>query len=231
MSRPARAVPARALVVAGVVVFGVLALPLLIGWRLEEPVRSALHARGASVRLVGGLTWPLTGRFARLDVEVSGARLGDVVVDETALSLRGVQVDVLRAVVLRRLVVRHADGGRAVMRVRVEDLRQALEDLPAVRDADVSAQDGTVHVAATVDLLGQPVPVQVRGTLRVLDGRRVVVQVEQMRVGHVQVPPAVAAVLAAPLNPLLTVDRLPVPLVIRRVEAGEETITVVAEPR
>lgn len=231
MSRPAGAAPARALVVAGVAVLGVLAIPLLIGWRLEEPVRSALHARGASVRLVGSLTWPLTGRFARLDVEVRGARLGDVVVDETVLSLRGVQVDVLRAVVLRRLVVRHADGGRAVLRVRSEDLRQAVKDLPAVRDAAVSVRDGTVYLAATVDLLGQPVPVEVRGTLRALDGRRVVMHVEQMRVGRVQVPPAVAAVLAAPLNPLLTVDRLPVPLVIRRVEAGEETITVVAEPR
>lgn len=231
MNRRGGAAPGRTLAAVALVAAGVLAAPLLIGWGLEEPLRSALEARDVSVRLVGGPASLLTGRFASLTVVVHRARLGDVVVDEVVASLRGAQVDLLRAVLLRRLVVRHAAGGRASLRVRADDIRQALEDRPGVREAAVSVGEGGVQVAATLDILGHPVAVDGRATLHVVDGRRVVARVEQMRVGRLHLPPPAAAVLAAPLNPLVAVDRLPLPLTIRRLDVGEGTITVEAEPR
>lgn len=202
-----------------------------LAWRLEGSLRRSLATPYVGVRLVGWPTALITGQYVRVSVVAHRASVGRLAVDEFAVHLRGVRLDMLRAVLFGRFVVRRVDGGQATIRLLQEDVRQALEDRPYVEGATVKFANSLVHVAGTVTVAGAKVDVDLAGALVLSDSRQVVLHVETMNVRGVSLPPGVANLVIAPLNPLLSVDALPVPLRLVGVEVRDGAAVITAEPR
>lgn len=203
------------LLVAGLVVVlvaAVLAGPaMVLSARLRDDVRRELRADDASVRVVG---WPAgiaRGRLAVLRLRARGAKLDGVAVDEVSLDLRGVQIDPGRAV-RGDFVLRGVDRGTAALVVGEESLRRYLAEERGIRSAAVRMDDGLVTITGQVTVLNAVVDVTLRAGLVVRDGARLVLDVQQLRVGGLEVPREVGNALAASINPILTAPRKPVAL-------------------
>jgi hypothetical protein len=95
----------------------------------------------------------------------------------------------------------------------------------------VKFADGLVRVTGTVSVLDARADVTVVGHLVVRDARQIVLDVDTLNVVGLAVPSGVANVLITPLNPLLTVDTLPIPLRLTSVDVKEGSAVVTAEPR
>lgn len=202
-----------------------------LAWRLEGSLRRSLATPYVSVRLVGWPTAVITGQYVRVSMVAHRASVGRLGVDEFAVRLRGVRLDILRAVLFGRFVVRSADGGQATVRLLQGDVQQALEDRPYVEGAAVRFDSGLVHLSGTVTVAGAKVDVDLVGALVLRDSRQVALHVETMNVRGLSLPPGVANMVIAPLNPLLSVDTLPVPLRLVGVEVRDGSAVITAEPR
>jgi hypothetical protein len=203
----------------------------VLAWRLQGSLRQSLATPFVSVRLVG---WPaavLTGRFAQVSVIAHRASADGLVLDELAVRLREAQLDPVRAVALGHFVLRSVAGGEATVRLLQEDVQRALENRSFVSGVRVRFADGLVQVAGTMAVAGVSANVELTGRLVVRDARQIVLQVETMTVSGMMLPSGVANVVIAPLNPLLTVDPLPVPMRLMSVEVKEGSAVITAEPR
>lgn len=214
-----------------VVVFVAAGVNPALAWRLEGSLRRSLATPYVGVRLVGWPTAVITGQYVSVSMVAHRASVGGLAVDEFAVRLRGVRLDMLRAVLFGRFIVRSADGGQATVRLLQEDVQQALEDRPYVEGARVRFADGLVHLAGTATVAGAKVDVDLAGALVLKDSRQVVLHVETMNVRGLSLPPGVANLVIAPLNPLLSVDKLPVPLRLVGVEVRDGSAVITAESR
>lgn len=213
------------------VVFAAAGVNPALAWRLEGSLRRSLATPYIGVRLVGWPSAVITGQYVHVSVVAHRASVGRLAVDEFAVRLRGVRLDILRAVLFGRFIVRSADGGQATVRLLQEDVQQALEDRPYVEGARVRFANGLVHLAGTATVAGAKVDVDLTGALVLKDSRQVVLRVETMNVRGISLPPGVANLVIAPLNPLLSVDKLPVPLRLVGVEVRDGSAVITAEPR
>jgi len=202
----------------------------VLAWRLEASLRHSLGTPDVGVRLVGWPTAAITGRYVGVSMVARRASAGGLALDEVSVHFRGVRLDVLRAVLFGQFIVRSADGGRATVRLRQEDVQRALEDRSHVEGVTVKLAGGRAHLAGTVTVAGAKVDVELAGTLVVENSRHVFLHVETMDVYGFSLPPGVANLVVAPLNPLLSADRLPVPLRLTAVEVRDGAAVISAEP-
>lgn len=202
-----------------------------LAWRLEGTLRRTLATPYVTVRLVGWPTAVVTGQFARVTVIVRRATISGLVVDEFAARLRGVRLEPLRAGLRGQFVIRAVEGGSATVRLLADDIQRAVQDRSYVEAATVRFVGTTVHVAGTVAVAGAKVEVSFAGRLVVEDTRYVVLRVETMTFRGLSLPPGVANLVIAPLNPLLSVNALPIPLRLTGVEVNDGKAVITAEPR
>jgi hypothetical protein len=192
-----------------VVLAAALAGPgLLLSSRLADDLQAALGARVVSVRAAAGPIAIFQGRLSRLRIHAIDAKFDGTTVDAVTLDLRGVRIDPGRA--FRGTLVLHGvDGGTAVLMVGEARLREHLESR-GVQGAAVQLDDGVVRATGRVTLLGALVEVALRAGFVIRDGTRLDLDVQELRVGGLEVPRDVANVLAASVNPILTAPREPV---------------------
>lgn len=183
---------------------------LWLSSRLESDLQAALQAREVSVRATGGPLAIVQGRLARLRVRARDAKVDGTTVDALTLDLRGVSVDPGRAF-RGDLVLRDVDGGRAVLVIGETHLREYLESR-GVQGAAVQLDDGTVRVTGRVTILNALVEVTLRAGLVIRDGRRLDLDVQELRVSGLDVPRDVGNALASSVNPILTAPQQPVRL-------------------
>ena len=203
----------------------------VLAWRLQGALRQSLATPFVNVRLIG---WPaavVSGRYVQLSIVAHRASADGVVLDELAAQLQDVQLDPMRAAAFGQLVLRHIGGGQVTVRLLQEDVQRALESRSAVSGVVVKFAEGLVRVSGTVSVLDARADVTLVVHLVVRDARQIVLDVETLNVVGLAVPPSVANVLITPLNPLLTVDSLPVPLRLTGVDVKEGSAVVTAEPR
>lgn len=203
----------------------------VLAWRLQGALRQTLATPFVNVRLIG---WPaavVSGRYVQVSIVAHRASADGVVLDELAAQLQDVQLDPVRAAAFGQLILRHIGGGQVTLRLLQEDVQRALENRSSVSGVVVKFADGLVRVSGTVSVLDARADVTLVGHLVVRDARQVVLDVGTLNVVGLAVPPGVANVLITPLNPLLTVDPLPVPLRLTGVEVKEGSAVVTAEPR
>jgi len=203
----------------------------VLAWRLQGALRQSLATPFVSVRLIG---WPaavVSGTYAQVSIVAHRASADGVVLDELAARLQDVQLDPVRAAAFGQLVVRRIGGGQVTVRLLQEDVQRSLENRSAVSGVVVKFADGLVRVTGTVSVLDARADVTVVGHLVVRDARQIVLEVDTLNVVGLSVPPGVANVLITPLNPLLTVDPLPVPLRLTGVDVKEGSAVVTAEAR
>ncbi len=216
---------------AAVAAFLAVALNPALAWRMQGALRRSLATPYVRVRLVGWPTAAVTGRFARVSVTAHRASAGGLVVDEFAARLQGVSLDPLRAVLLGQFAVRGVEGGQATVRLLQEDVQRALEDRPYIEGATVRFAGGTVQISGRVTAAGAKVDAELAGRLVVEGTRQIVLHVETMSLSGLSLPPGVANLVIAPVNPLLSVDAFPVPLRLLTVEVFDGSAVITAEPR
>jgi hypothetical protein len=211
-----------------VVVVAALAGPgVLLSSRLEGDVRRILHAPDASVRVIAGPLGILQGRLARLHLRARGAAFDGASVDEMTLELRGVAIDPVRAF-RGELVLRGVEHGSVTMTVGEESLRRYLEGR-GVRNPTVQMDRGVVTMAGQVTVLSALVDVALRAGLVVRDGVRLTFDIQELRVGGLDVPRDLGNALAASINPVLTAPQEPVPLRLTGVTIGHGAARIMGE--
>jgi hypothetical protein len=211
-----------------VVVVAALAGPsVLLSSRLENDARRSLRAQDGSARVIAGPLGVLQGRLARLDLRAHGAMFDGTSVDAITLELRGVTIDPVRAF-RGELVVRGVERGSVTMVVGEESLRRYLESRD-VRNPAVRMERGVVTMTGQVRVLNALVDVTLRAGLLVRDGIRLAFDIQELRVGGLEVPRDIGNALAASINPILTAPQQPVPLRFTGVTIDAGAARVVGE--
>lgn len=205
-----------------------VAVPTMLRWRVQAALHRDLAAEAVTVRLLGAPTAVLTGRFRRLQLRVQRAHINTLVVQELSGEFAPVQIDSRAAWRDGRLVVHYLGPGQVVLRVHERDLAKYLEG-KGIRNARVRLREGRLMLEGTVLLLNAQVPVTIEGDLSIRNGREVVLTVQTLAIGGVGMPEEVATVLLTPVNPLLTVEHLPVPVRLREITAEHGILTLTAE--
>lgn len=218
------------LVLAAVLLLTSLGIPTWIGWRLGAAVRRDFHARSADVLVRGGPTAVATGEFSRLILIVHQAVIDGLPLDEVRADFRDVELDV-RDAFNGELVIHRIGGGQASLEATADDLQRYLVETKGIAGARVRLADGVVTVSGHVTVLAYQIDVTMRGRLAVAGGTKVVLRVETLSISGLSLPADAASALAATMNPLLTIDQLPVPLRLKDVTVRDGRVIVTAEPR
>lgn len=223
-----RRLAAALLVIASVVIVPAVAIPAMLTWRVQAALHRDLAAEAATVRLLGGPTAVLTGHFRRMQVRIVRAHIDALVVQEFVGEFAPVQIDSRMAWRDGRLVVQHLGPGEAVLRVHERDLAGYLE-AKGIRGARVQLSGGRLNLEGRIVVLNTPVHVTVQGRLFLRGGRDVVLAVDTLAISGLVIPTEVGTALLASVNPLLTVEHLPVPVRLRDLSADNGILTLIAE--
>ncbi len=210
-----------------VVWFGI---PAYLQWRLEAALRRALPAETISVGVRGRPDAVLAGHFARLTLDIRRAQVDGLPVERFTADFSSVEIDRQGLFEGGELKIRHIGAGQASLVLTEEGLQRYLEEAKGIKGARVRLADGLISVEGTVMLLQYEIRATMRGRFIVQHSREVVLQVESLSISGVALPPDIANTLVTPMNPLLTVDQLPVPLRLQAVAIEHGQLTLTAEP-
>lgn len=215
----------RLLAVLLAVVLILVAPAAMLSWHLSNGLRRDTRAEGAAVRLYAGPVGVVSGRIWRLQFTVRGAAFDEATARELRGTLRGVTLDVSRALE-GRLDIQSIEGGRIVIVVDETDVQRFLTESRAVRGARVRLDDGLVTITGTVDALNSSFPIQVSARLAI-EGDALVMRVAELNISGVAIPSNLGDVLMTAVNPLLVAPSEPVPMRFTgvRVEDGRAVIT------
>ncbi len=148
--------------------------------------------------------------IGRLDVAAFDATLTHVVVDPSLLYGRG------------ELAVRSVGSGIARITVTADDLARLVGAQAPVKQVVVHLRPGTIVLDGTVSVLGAEFPASVAGHLAVRDPAHLDLIIDRLTVMNgLPIPPDVASRLAASINPVVDVGRLPFSLRLTTVTIGE----------
>ncbi len=215
--------------VAALVAISTVVIPGLVQWRLEAALHETLSADLIKVGVRGRPETILRGHVTWLTLEIRQAKMDGLLVDALRAEFSQVELDsphLLRGGPLRLKRIR---AGRASLVLTEDGIRRYLEQA-GIRSARVRLADGLVTFEGTIPVLDHEFHATMRGRFAILEGRRVVLRVDTLSVSGVVLPPEVANVLITPLNPLLTVEELPIPLRLVQIAVDHGQLTLMAEP-
>jgi hypothetical protein len=187
----------------------------LLTRRVREAVRTQVQPTGPlEVRVRTTLPAMLERRAQTIDIDVAGARLGDVTADRLRVRLRGVRLH-------------DADGGRLTADVddgttEVEISAANLEQLLRSRGVGqpaVSITPSGISVSGDVNVGPVQAKAQMEGQFYVVGTTDIHFKITALTVSGVEVAPGLAtAVLGLTTTPLLSLRVLPVAVSIDRIE-------------
>ncbi|HLW47320.1 MAG TPA: DUF2993 domain-containing protein [bacterium] len=200
-----------------------LSAPSVAGTALQIAL---VRSFGTSDVTVAVRTWPAPalwwGNIGMLSVTARSLRLGRLDVAAFDATLRHVDVDAGLLYGRRQLAVRSVAGGTARVLVSADNLAHLLTDQPVVRQVVVHLRPGAMVLDGTVTVFGVDVPATVVGHLVVRDAAHLDLVVDRVTVmGGLPVPPDVTDRLAAAINPVLDLGRLPLNLRLTGVGIGD----------
>lgn len=207
----------------------VAVFPVVLRWRLEAGLRTAVHARAVSIGYTGGPVAFSRGRFASLHLRLRRAALDGLTVDDFRGDFTDVTADA-QALWRGDLVVRHIGGGHATLTLREEDLARYLLDRRGIRSPVVRLANGIVTLGGQVNVLNTQLDVRLQGRLSIVDGRRVVLDAQTLSIGGLELPSEIAGAVVAAVNPLMTVENFPLPLKLVDVTVDGGAIVLTAAP-
>jgi hypothetical protein len=161
------------------------------------------------------------GNIGMLSVAARSLRMGRLDVAAFDATLRQVDVDAGLLYGRRLLAIRSVAGGTARVMVTADNLTRLVAAQPAVKQVVVHLTPGTMVLDGTVNVFGADVPASLAGHLVVRDAAHLDLVVDRITVmGGLPVPGDIAARLAASVNPILDVGRLPFDLRLTGVMIG-----------
>ncbi len=149
------------------------------------------------------------GQVDVLAVAARHLRVGTLDVDAFDATLNRVQFDPTALYAGRALVIRSLGSGVAHMTVTQEALAALLAAQPSLRDVAVALAPGRVSLGATVSVLGASLRATAAGRLALRGDTAVDLVLDQISVGGMPLPGAVADALTRSVNPVLDVRSLP----------------------
>jgi hypothetical protein len=188
---------------------------VLVTLRVREAVRAQLQPTGPlAVRARTTLAGMLGGRARAIDIDATGARLGDVAAQRLRVRLRGVRI---REGGDGRLTT-DVEAGSAEVEVSGADLEQLLRSRGVSQPSVAITADG---IAISGDVQVGPVlaKTQLRGQFYVVGTTDVHFRITALTMSGIDVPAAIAtAALGLTTTPVVSLKGLPVAVVIDRVE-------------
>ncbi|MDR7485632.1 MAG: LmeA family phospholipid-binding protein [Armatimonadota bacterium] len=214
-------------IVAGLAAL-IAAWVLLPSVLLQQSVAAALrpHVEEAGtlhVRARATAWGLLRGRIARLEIDATRVRLGDVTAGQLSGKLRGVT---FRREPLRRWTVTGVEGGTLEIQVGQHDLEAYLRARGVERP---SVTIDTRGVAASGELRAGPLvaTARLRGQFYVSGGTDLYFQITSLNLSGTDLPPGLtAAVLGVAGRPVLSLRSLPVSVTVTQIAYRDGRLTV-----
>jgi hypothetical protein len=218
----------------------VAGLALALGASVSAPAAASTALRLALVQAFGtgdiavrletrpapALWW---GNIGALSIAAQGVRVGRLDVARFDAVLTHVAVDPGLLYGRRRLEIRSIGGGVARVTVTAENLARLVAAEPAVKRVAVRLEPGTIMLDGTVTVLGAEFPASLAGHLAVRDGTHLDLVVDRLTVMNgLPLPPDATSRVAASINPVLDVGRLPFDLRLTHVAIGRGVVTLQA---
>ncbi len=219
-----------AVLVAIVLAIWTVAIPGLIQWRVEAALSQTLPAESIKVGVRGRPDALLAGHMSWFTVDVRRAMVDRLPVEVLSAELSHVELDNPGVLHGGPLNVRRIGAGHASLVLTEEGLRRYLEQAQGLRNARVQLAGGLLTLEGTVPLLLHEFRATMQGRFAILEGRSVVLHVDRLTVSGIALSPEIANILVMPLNPLLRVDQLPIPLRLLQVAIEDGRLTLTAEP-
>jgi LmeA-like phospholipid-binding len=170
------------------------------------------------------------GNIDMLSVAARSLHMGRLDVAAFDATLRRVDVDAGLLYGRRRLSVRSVGGGEARVVVTADNLARLIAAEPVVKQVVVHLKPGAIVLDGTIDVFGADFPASLVGRLVVRDATHLDLAIDRVTVlGGLPVPSDVAGRLAASVNPVLDVGRLPFDLRLTGVTMGDGRVTLRAE--
>jgi hypothetical protein len=217
-------------IVVVVVAIWTLAIPFLMQWQLESALRRSVPAQSIKAGVRGRPDLILNGWIPGLTLDIRGARVDHLLIDAFTAQVSQVELKSPRLFRGGPFVVRKIGAGRATVTITEEGLRSYLEEAQGIRNARVRLSQGRLIIEGTIPVLQQEFQATMQGRLIVVGGREVVLHVESLTVSGVTLAPEIANVLVTPMNPLLRVDQLPIPLRLVELTVDRGRLMLTDEP-
>ncbi len=217
-------------VVVALLAVWTIAIPGWVQWQVGAALRRSIPADSVKVRIQGRPDAVLAGHLARLSVEIRRATVDGLPVEGFSATLSGVELETTGVLHTGPVTIRHIGGGQALLILTQEGLQRYLEQAKGMKGARVRLADGVMTLEGTIMVLQSEIQTTVRGRFVIQDGRQVLLQVQSFSISGVALPEGIGEVLIAPLNPLLTVDHLSLPLRLLTVTIDNGQLVLTAEP-
>ncbi len=217
-------------IVVVVVAIWTLVIPLVMQWQLESALRRSVPAQSIKVGVHGRPDRILNGWIAGLTLDIRGARVDHLLIDAFTAQVSEVELESPRLFRGGPFVVRKIGAGRATVTITEEGLRRYLEEAQGIRSPTVRLSEGHLILEGTIPVLQQEFRATMQGRLIVVGGREVDLHVESLTVSGIPLAPEIANVLVTPMNPLLRVDQLPIPLRLIELTVDRGRLELTAEP-
>jgi len=177
--------------------------------------------------------WPAPalwwGNIGMLSIAARSVHVGRLDVAAFDAIFNRVDVDPAMLYGRRVLAVRSIGSGTARVTVTEDDLARLVAAQPAVKQVIVHLRPGALRLDGIVSVLGAEFTASVLGHLAVHDAAHLDLVVDRVTVlGGLPIPSDVASQLAASVNPVLDVGRLPFGLRLTAVTIGNGVLTLQA---
>ena len=214
---------------AVIVILAVALAPTVLSWRLRTAVaRSFAGSPQVSVQ-VSAAPWAIvTGALDGVTIEARSAIAGRLTIEQLSLRLEDVKVDPGRLLRGDASAITRVGRGEGEVTLAQEDVQTFLASAKGVRRAVLRLDAGVITIEGDVRLGAVDLRVRMEGRLVVASPTTVDLYVQTLTVSGVQIPREIGSVLVSSLNPLITLDGMPVPMRIESVavEGGQVRLSV-----
>lgn len=197
---------------------------VVIQRQMVAVLREHVEPNGAVRVRVLATAWGLVAQqVARMRVEATGIRLGDLVADRLSAQLAGIAFE--RSA--QGWVPVRVRGGTATAEVGQARLEQFLRER-GVEQPEVRVEPSGITVLGAMPAGAVRVSVRLQGQFEAA-GRDLRFRVASLEIAGAEVPRQLADTLVGLIQPAISLSRLPIPLVVHRVVAGEGRLVVHAQ--
>jgi hypothetical protein len=214
---------------AVVLILAVALAPAALAWRLRVGATRSLAGPARVTVRVDAQPWSIvTGRLDAVTLEARRTMAGELTVDRLTLRLQEVRVDPARLWRGQGSPLLQVGRGEGEVVLTQEDLQLFLASTRGVQRAALRLDSGAVTVEGDVRVGAVDLRMRVEGRLVPASPTTVDLYVQTLTVSGVELPREIGSVLVSRLNPLISLDGLPLPLWIRSVavEGGQVRLHV-----
>ena len=221
------------IVVVGVVLVFELAVPRVIGSRLEDAIASdvdSIESVRVRLRTFPAINLISSGSVNSINIDCKGLCMDGLRVDSLMVRASDIVIDMQTLTEERRLALTHVEQGRAEVILTEDDLNTYVHGLEGVPSSiRVQLDPGMVTVKGYVNVAGLDVGVSLDGTFVVKeDATGVSYAISRVQVGNTILPSFVNEGLLGSFDFSLDMSSLPIPVMISDISIEDKLVRIIA---